>query len=125
MGKKLLKVLLIIVLVIVVAAGGLVGFLSATEYRPDDVEYISASTLGEPESVGDTVRLVTWNVGYCGLGEKEDFVMDGGTGDGKPEREDLTPTSAASSAPSTSWTPTSTCFRRWTKTPPAATALTR
>ena len=89
MGKKLLKVLLIIVLVIVVAAGGLVGFLSATEYRPDDVEYISASTLGEPESVGDTVRLVTWNVGYCGLGEKEDFVMDGGTGDGKPEREDF------------------------------------
>ena len=69
MAKKLLKVLLIIVLVIVVAAGGLVGFLTATEYRPDDVEYISANTLGEPESIGDTVRLVTWNVGYCGLGE--------------------------------------------------------
>ena len=89
MAKKLLKVLLIIVLVIVVAAGGLVGFLTATEYRPNDVEYISANTLGEPESIGDTVRLVTWNVGYCGLSENEDFVMDGGTGDGKPEREDF------------------------------------
>ena len=89
MAKKLLKVLLIIVLVIVVAAGGLVGFLTATEYMPNDVEYISANTLGEPESIGDTVRLVTWNVGYCGLGENEDFVMDGGTGDGKPEREDF------------------------------------
>ena len=46
MAKKLLKVLLIIVLVIVVAAGGLVGFLTATEYRPDDVEYLRANTLG-------------------------------------------------------------------------------
>lgn len=89
MAKKLLKVLLIIVLVIVVAAGGFVGFLSITEYKPEAVEYISANTLGEPETAGDTVRLVTWNVGYCGLGRNEDFVMDGGKGSGKPEREDF------------------------------------
>lgn len=125
MAKKLLKVLLIIVLVIVVAAGGLVGFLTATEYRPDDVEYISANTLGEPESIGDTVRLVTWNVGYCGLGENEDFVMDGGTGDGSPSARTLTPISTACPPLSTSWTPTSTSSRRWTRTPPAATARTR
>lgn len=87
--KKLLKVLLIIIIVIVVAAGGFVGFLSFTEYKPADVEYISAGLLGEPETVGDTVRLVSWNVGYCGLGENEDFVMDGGKGAGKPEREDF------------------------------------
>lgn len=89
MGKKLLKAVLIVLLVIVVAAGGFVGCLSATEYRPDDVEYIEARTLGEPEGVGGTVRLASWNVGYCGLGENEDFVMDGGKGSGKPEREDF------------------------------------
>ena len=89
MGKKLLKVLLIIVIVILVAAGGLVGFLSATEYKPAAVEYIDAQTLGEPETPGESIRVVSWNVGYCGLGENEDFVMDGGKGDGKPELADF------------------------------------
>ena len=89
MGKKLLKVLLIIVIVILVAAGGLVGFLSATEYKPAAVEYIDAQTLGEPEIPGESIRVVSWNVGYCGLGENEDFVMDGGKGDGKPELADF------------------------------------
>ena len=45
------------------------------EYRPEDVEYITAGQLGEPETVGDTVRLVSWNVGYCGLGENEDLSL--------------------------------------------------
>ena len=74
MGKKLLKVLGIVLLVIVVAAGGFVVFLTATEYKPAAVEYIDAPTLGEPETPGDSVRIVTWNVGYCGLGAEEDFV---------------------------------------------------
>ena len=87
MGKKLLKVLGIVLLVIVVAAGGFVVFLTATEYKPAAVEYIDAPTLGEPETPGDSVRIVTWNVGYCGLGAEEDFVMDGGSGDGRPEKE--------------------------------------
>ena len=81
MGKKLLKVLGIVLLVIVVAAGGFVVFLTATEYKPAAVEYIDAPTLGEPETPGGSVRIVTWNVGYCGLGAEEDFVMDGGSGD--------------------------------------------
>lgn len=87
MGKKLLKVLGIVLLVTVVAAGGFVVFLTATEYKPAAVEYIDAPTLGEPETPGDSVRIVTWNVGYCGLGAEEDFVMDGGSGDGRPEKE--------------------------------------
>lgn len=87
MGKKLLKVLGIVLLVIVVAAGGFVVFLTATEYKPAAVEYIDAPTLGEPETPGGSVRIVTWNVGYCGLGAEEDFVMDGGSGDGRPEKE--------------------------------------
>ena len=86
MGKKLLKVLGIVLLVIVVAAGGFVVFLTATEYKPAAVEYIDAPTLGEPETPGGSVRIVTWNVGYCGLGAEEDFVMDGGSGDGRPEK---------------------------------------
>ena len=87
MGKKLLKVLGIVLLVIVVAAGGFVVFLTAAEYKPAAVEYIDAPTLGEPETPGDSVRIGTWNVGYCGLGAEEDFVMDGGSGDGRPEKE--------------------------------------
>ena len=59
MGKKLLKVLLVIVIVIAVAAGGFVGFLSLTEYKPAAVEYIDAPTRGEPETPGDSVRIRT------------------------------------------------------------------
>ena len=87
--KKLLKIILVLVIVVAVAAGGFVAYLSITEFRPDDVEYISAQTLGVPETIGGTVKLVSWNVGYCGLGENEDFVMDGGGGSGKPELADF------------------------------------
>lgn len=87
MGKKLLKALGIVLLVLVVAAGGFVVYLTATEYKPAAVEYIDAPTLGEPETPGESVKVVSWNVGYCGLGEEEDFVMDGGSGSGKPEEQ--------------------------------------
>ena len=47
--KKVLTVLLILVLVIVVAFGGLLGFLTVTEYRPADVESISVRFSTGPE----------------------------------------------------------------------------
>ena len=79
--KKFLTVLLILVLVIVVAFGGLLGFLTVTEYRPADVESVSvrsgdgAGTAPVP-SAGFTV--LSWNIGYAGLGKHQDFFMDGG-----------------------------------------------
>ena len=77
---RVLKVLLKIVLIIVLLFVGLIGFLSATEYKPADratldVEGKAQKTLAE----GDSVRIVTWNIGYGALGDNADFFMDGGT----------------------------------------------
>lgn len=88
MGKKILKIILIILAVILVLALGLIIFLSATEYKPEAVEKIPASVLGEGETPSDTMTLLSWNIGYSGLGSGADFVLDGGGGDGKPESEE-------------------------------------
>lgn len=87
--KKFLKVVLIILLVIVVLAGGFLALLSITEYRPDDTEDATVSSSGDAVGVtGDTVSIVTWNVGYCGLGADASFVLDGGDDNGTPDSEE-------------------------------------
>ena len=82
--KKILKILLIIVLIIVAAAAGLFGFLTVTEYKPADVEdaEIVRASASEQLSVpagGADLTILSWNIGYAGLGAGSDFIMDGGT----------------------------------------------
>lgn len=87
MFKKILKIILAVVLVVIVAAGGFVAWLTITEYKPDGVESVEVKTSPEDGAAvrpGDTMTVITWNTGYCGLGAEADFVMDGGTGDGRP-----------------------------------------
>ena len=78
---KLLKILLCLLLAVVVLAGGLIGYLSAMEYNPDDVEpvQVTASARNESAAVGRMLDIVTFNTGYGGLGREQDFFMDGGT----------------------------------------------
>lgn len=78
--KKILKVLLVLVLVIVVAAAGLIGWLSIAEYKPADVEELGGQSA--PGSLtlqaGQELSVLSWNIGYAGLGDNADFFMDGG-----------------------------------------------
>ena len=79
--KKLLKILGILLLAVLVLAAGLFGVLTLTEYKPADVETVAVtagSAPGEALRAGDTLRVVTWNVGYSALGDNADFFMDGG-----------------------------------------------
>ena len=78
--KKVLKILAVMLLVIVLMAGGLVAWLSVTEYKPADVEAMEVLSTGETEAVtpGDTLSVLSWNIGYAGLGAESDFFMDGG-----------------------------------------------
>ena len=87
--KKFLKILLILVLALVIAVGGLLGWLTATEYRPAAVEEADVVRAGDGKSVkeGETLKVLSWNVGYAGLGRGEDFFMDGGTRS-KPDSRD-------------------------------------
>ncbi len=83
MWKKLLKGLLVIVLVLVLALAAGIGYLSLTEYRPDEVEQLAvdltyADRADAPKAPGMTLRVLTFNTGYAGLGAESDFFMDGG-----------------------------------------------
>ena len=83
MAKKALKIVLIILGVIALAAAALVLWLSLTEYKPEDVTVVKVAESSGLESkqpaIGDEISVVSWNIGYAGLGKGSDFFMDGGT----------------------------------------------
>ena len=95
MAKKILKIIAIILGVFVAAFALLLVFLSVTEYKPKDREAVEvivpadptaqdgeqadASSTSEPVlSKGDSLSLISWNIGYGALGDNADFFMDGG-----------------------------------------------
>ncbi len=86
------KVALIAVLsvigAIILFAVGFIGFLTVTEYKPAEREEVEVVYSAEPKALTDEVSILTWNVGYCGLGKKEDFVLDGGKTDGTPDTKE-------------------------------------
>lgn len=78
--KKLLKILLTLVLVIVLVLGGLIGWLSAAEYKPASIEALPSLSDAASEKLpaGAKLDILSWNIGYAALGAGSDFVMDGG-----------------------------------------------
>ena len=79
--KTLFKILLKILLILILAVGGVIGWLTVTEYKPREVESLDvwAEPAGRTVSVGDSLEILSWNIGYAGLGAESDFFMDGGT----------------------------------------------
>jgi hypothetical protein len=60
--------------------GGVIALGIATDYRPGDVVPIETATGGASSgSVGPELALLSWNIGYAGLGAEMDFFYDGGT----------------------------------------------
>ena len=78
--KRFFKILLILVLALVLGLGGLVGWLSLTEYRPAPVETLAPLSDAAQQELpqGAALSILSWNIGYAGLGAGSDFVMDGG-----------------------------------------------
>ena len=88
--KTILKCILILLLVVVIAVGGLLGWLTATEFSPAPTESVEVGRPGEGVAVpaGEVLTVLNWNVGYAGLGRNEDFFMDGGKRS-KPDKSDV------------------------------------
>lgn len=62
---------------ILVIVAGFLLWAWIVEYKPDATENITI--VGSSERlVGDTIKIVSWNIGYAGLGSDMDFFMDGG-----------------------------------------------
>ena len=77
--KRFLRAIGIVCLCVVIALGGMVAFLSVTEYRPADRETlkVEGSSTVKPQ-IGVPLSVVSWNIGYGALGDNADFFMDGG-----------------------------------------------
>ena len=88
--KKVIRAVLIVLLVLVIAAGAFLAWLTVTEYKPGETEEVSVISQGKTKAVSqDSINIVSWNIGYCGLGKNESFVMDGGSGSGKPQSREV------------------------------------
>ncbi len=49
-----------------------------TEYRPKEKEIIFINDSSNELIISQSIRILTWNIGYAGLGENMDFFYDGG-----------------------------------------------
>lgn len=84
--QKVLRVLVILLIVFILYAAGMLTYLSATEYKPEDIENVAVEGEAKPNeitgrttvSAGDTVNVMSWNIGYGALGDNADFFLDGG-----------------------------------------------
>ncbi len=82
MLKKSLKVLLVILGIIVLFVAAFFLWLSVKEYNPEpiiDIKVEENSRLtGLSPYEGQHISIISWNIGYGGLGKDSDFFMDGG-----------------------------------------------
>ena len=78
--KKPLKIILIILAVLVGLVAALLIWLTATQLNVKTETAVVTNGENSTASFapGDSVSILTWNVGYAGLGEESDFFMDGG-----------------------------------------------
>lgn len=79
--KHLLHILLWSLSTLVAGLLLLLGLFWIREWRPAPVEVLDTTAIADDEPVlrrGDTVRIVSWNIGYAGLGDDMDFFYDGG-----------------------------------------------
>lgn len=86
---KIIKWILLVILGIILLAGVFIGVLTIAEYRPKATEDIKVENNQDLSISRDTeMTIMTFNIGYAGLGEDEDFVMDGGQ-NGIPENKEV------------------------------------
>lgn len=76
--KKLYKAILWLLILLAVIIGGFIAVMWSCEWTPDEIEYQSTGGL-EPDTISkDTLKIISWNIGYAGLGDDMDFFYDGG-----------------------------------------------
>ena len=79
--KKALVIVLCALLVLVLAAGGYVAYVFLTYYRLEDNLPLTVETTGGTDdelTVGETCRIVSYNVGFGAYSDDYSFFMDGG-----------------------------------------------
>lgn len=75
--RRLIRLLLVLVLLPLLYVGGAIALAMLTDYQPAPREAL-VWTGGQAASPPDTLRVLSWNLGYGGLGAGADFFYDGG-----------------------------------------------
>ena len=83
-----LKKLGIALLAMAVCIAGLLAYFTICEYKPEPVEEIAVTDGTKEIHLNDDISIMSFNTGYAGLSENEDFFMDGGE-NVEPESEEL------------------------------------
>lgn len=76
--KKTLKIVLYTTASIILAAVVALLYFTITEWRPLKIESVNYSKKVATPIDKDTIKIVSWNIGYAGLGNNMDFFYDGG-----------------------------------------------
>ena len=80
--KTVLKIFGMLIGAVLIFAVGFIGWLTITEFNPDEV-MISPTTeklsaVQKTLSTEESIKVLTFNIGYGNLGKESDFFMDGG-----------------------------------------------
>ena len=77
--KTITNVVIIFLLTLVIGFCVFLAWATYTDYKPDAVIVLPVKHAGLPSAaIGDTISLLTWNIGYAGLGREMDFFYEGG-----------------------------------------------
>lgn len=81
MKKAIIRVLLVLLIPILIFGlyvGGVIAYGTATDYQPEESIALTFWGNSEETIASNNFSFLIWNIGYAGLGEKEDFFYDGG-----------------------------------------------
>ncbi len=74
--KKHYKIVLFTILTLISIFVSFIAISMILDFRPKNVEVVEISS--QSDTIPDTVSILTWNIGYAGLGDNMDFFYDGG-----------------------------------------------
>lgn len=78
MKRKLFLIPLSVIAAIIIFAVLFILFLTIVEYRPKSIEDVAFTSGTTQLEKNKSTSILSWNIGYAGLGKDEDFFMDGG-----------------------------------------------
>ncbi|MFH2144279.1 MAG: endonuclease/exonuclease/phosphatase family protein [Bacteroidota bacterium] len=78
--KKITRILIWTVIIVMVFIASFLNYLNRNDYDPPQIENVykaDKNVISDIDS-GDTITIMSWNIGYAGLGSDMDFFYDGG-----------------------------------------------
>ena len=87
--KKVLKIIGIVLGIIILIPILFLLFLRIVMYDPEAVEDVEYTSGSRKVAAGDVLSVLSFNIGYAGYNDGEDFFMDGGEGVLPKSRDDV------------------------------------